>query len=591
MIRAAIITVLFGLLISELAVAAERESLVRYVGRDAGLCIEVHRAADRRRQFAKSELVRRLHESPMFQLLRTSPPFRHLQKVQRDLTKLSGRPFGELFDGVFGQSVVLAVYPRAGGEPAGVFLTQADSEKTLRDAVNLWNKAEPKNDTKRREHGGITYYKRVVPDTDGREKKPLYYLVLNDVFVLSDNEAMIHNVIRLKQRSEESRSGNTTDTLLALPQYKDALKSVRGKPLLTAYVNPRQWDSVLGAAKPTAENLVPLTAWRSSRWIMATLRIDDGAVVDLVVQLDLKALPERIQRAVERTAAKPEFLDRVPATAIFTLAGRLDVHGIREIIASLSEENQPKPVRRFRKGGLVLLGVDPMKEILPHLRDNYGFYIVGRAKNDAEPGRVPFDGLAAIGVEPAANGQNWREKLNSGLSNALQFVVTMHNLQAAEKGKPLAKRRTTSKDDVSIHWIDSIAGYQPAVALAKRYLAAASSPGLIEDFVNGTKDTRLVADPAFQRWRDRYFPDGHQIAYVNAKRLRQHLREHAPTIVKLWVREKKLKPEVAQRKLQVGLETLGLLDAAFLSATSKSGQIRITVGCVAAKSSKTSEGR
>lgn len=544
------------------AQAPPGDALRTLVGKDVGLCLEFHDLGTHRGNLRKSEFARRWRATKLFTHLKQSKPFREFGKFRAQIELLTGKPLPEFFDGLFGQSVVLAVYPSGKGEPVGVLITKASDRKTLDHALASWKRAEPK-----REARAITYRKReYIRFARKEDPKPLFLATLNDVFVLSDNEAAVQRVIRLA----ESPKG-AADSLAKSKLYAEARKSIRGKPAATGFINPRAWDAALKIDGDSASSeRIPAAIWRGCRWVMAGLRLDDGLVFDAVVQFDKERLPAASRKSFERIAGKPAFLDRVPADALIAVAGRFDPQGISNVLKTVAMGPNADDLNRMRKVAQALLGFDPVKDALPNLRPNYGFYLVGRS---AKGGRVPFDGLAAVEINKDAP----KARIETGLANVMRFLVTSFNLQAANNRQPLAAVKSRKAKALAMHWAESIATYRPAFGITERFLTFAGDPALIESFA-GKKEKRLIDDIAFKKWRGRFFADHQQIAWLNVAALRKHMETNKSFFLKKWANAEN-NPQAGE-KFSYGLEALGLIDGAFSAVHTGKARVRFTLGAL-----------
>lgn len=572
-----------ALMIPAIALAADKAGdgrLRRLVGDDVGLCIELHDLAGQHRKLRKSEFARRLHASPLFDLLRRSKPVRDLAGARSKIEELTGTPLPQFLNGLFGRSVILAVYPSRTDKPTGVLLTRTADRKTLQDALAAWHRAEPKRGVEEVPYRGQTYVRFAKKD----DSKPLYYAALGDVLALSDREAAVKKVIRLSlTEAGDGQSNSVEKSLASLKIYAEARKSLAGEPVATAFVNPRQWDAALGfTAGSTSEKRVPAVIWQSCRWMMGSLRMDDGLIFDAVVQFDPKALPAASTKSLQRLQGKPAFLDRVPADVLLAVAGRFDPIGIRNALQLAEEGDNAGDFKKMRRVSTAMMrGFDPITHLLPKLRPGYGLFIVGRS---SDGGRVPFTGLAGFEIEPPAktdDNSGWRDKLESGLSNVMQFLVTVHNVKESKRDNPqLASVKSRRRKDVSLHWVETIATYQPAFGISAGYLVFSGDPKLIEAFVAGPPK-RLIDDRRFREWRKRFFPGHQQVAWLNIALLREHLRKHETFFASKW--SKANDAEQTAGKVKTLLEALGLFDGAFSAVKTGEARVRFTLGVVTAK--------
>lgn len=538
------------------------------VGSDVGLCLEFHDLAGTRKAAIKSEPIQRLIRTNLFQFLKGTEPFRGMKKVRRDIEALTGKPLPEFFDAVVGNSVILAVYPSGTKEPAGVLISETSDPEVIKKTIANW-KRHDKQLTSTVIAFGKSRYIRL-----GREKdpRPLYYAFLNTVFVLTDREAVVRKVIKLSQSAPGGK-----DTLNAVPAYVAARKSLRGKPAATAFINPRAWDAALKIdADSASSERIPAAIWKSCRWVMGSLRIEHGAVFDVVVQFDPKSLPEESRKALKRIDGEPGMLNRIPANAIVAVAGRFDPTGLTNVMQTIGEGPNAGDLKKIRGVAKALLHFDPVTYALPRLKENYAFFIVGRSAKD---GRVPIEGLAAVELTPDKS----HDKLESGLANVLRYLVTSYNLQAAMKeDMPLATAKSRNTKAVSMHWAETLASYRPGFGIANNFLAVASDPNLIEQFAGDT-GKRLKDAAAFKAWRTRYFAEHQQIGFLNFAALRAHVKANRAYFLNKWAKPDASNAAAAGKRLDGVIEALGIVDGAFSAVHTANARLRITFGAVTNK--------
>ncbi|MFQ5730904.1 MAG: hypothetical protein ACE5KM_03000 [Planctomycetaceae bacterium] len=548
----------------------ESRQLVSLVDENVGLCIELREVSRQSKRFAKSELFRRLEASTVVQSLLRGKQYRQLQKVTRDL-KTSGTPVEQLLEGLFGDSVVLAVYPQKGRQPAGVLLTRARGRKSLDDALDLWDRLEPGSITVPLKYDGKTYHRR----RGGKSGHTLYYARLDEVFVLSDRDAMIHKVLRLQGGAKSS----TDKPLAESSRYLAARRSLAGDPVLTAFLNPRAWDDAMASQRSKDAELL-LMFWKNCRWAMAGVRLDGGFALQAVLDYDGRAMPPAWQRYVRAASQKSDLFNRMPAAALVAYAGRYDPALLRSLLAGARQQPRGSGLQQARAAAWAVAGFDIVKDLMPQLRPAAGCFVV--ARHDADENTPPFHGLIALAVAKPENGKAAvprRDRLVRGLSDVLQFLTKLYNLTQIKKDASTPQFATVKSRRIAttrITWVDRVAGFQPGFALAPQYLLFASSPDLIAGFL-AQKD-RLVDDARFRDARARFFPDDNQVLYVNAARLRRHLTKHGRSMRKLLTR---IGASPDDLPLKSAMDLLGVFDGAFLAARITESRIRITLGVTA----------
>jgi hypothetical protein len=582
-IRAFAATVLVAAAYSA-AVAADAgrsPELTALVGEDAGLCVELSGLAGHSRRFVNSEMFRRLQKLPAVRKFLQSKDFQGIQTMRKHLEKLAGRPLESLVADLFGRSVVLAVYPRRDGPPAGVLLTKTAGEKSLADAIKLIERAEPGHVAETIKYEGAEYQRRTRPAKAGRPERTLFYARLGEVFVLTDRESMIRKVVRLSRFDAKS---SPEKPLSRSPNYQAARKALRGEPVLTAFVNPRAWDAALKLPDAAAGHApLPAGLWKSCRWVVASVRLDGGVVLDAVLDYDSGQLPSLLREALERLEGSPELLDRIPKTALLAFAGRFDPAVLRSLINTFQAGDAGKTLRPIRRKAGALLRFDPVDDLLPRLKPGLVLYVV--AREAAPAGSIPVQALFAVGLSGTKPGEaDWRGQVEAGLGNAQRFATNVHNVNAAKAGgdRPARFASVKSKTDrgLRVHWIDGLADFQPAFGLTPACLVFATAPEVVRQFEAVEKPERLVDVPAFQAWRRTFFADANQILFLNAALLRAHLRRHRDAVLALRVKGGAASRQEAEQELDAALQFLGVVDGAFVAASIGKSQIRLTIGGV-----------
>eukprot|EP00913_Durusdinium_trenchii_P023425 g22003.t1 len=451
-----------------------------------------------------------------------------------------------------------------------------------------WRRAAPKDVIVELKHQGQRYYRRTASKNDGNGSnskdsgRPVYYVKLDAVFALSDNENAIRDVIARSQSADGK-------SLARSKRYLQARQSLTGTPVVTLYFNPRQWDDSMEFRKNDGPASALLQQfWKQCNSVVVGVRLDGGCVTEVVADFDPDGLPAAWSRLAAQTAGAADFLSRIPREAVLAVAGRYDPNLILAAIRLNQTGEDDKHWKAFQRYARVfLLGVDLSTELVPSLRTNGGLYVVPRATSNKAV--FPFDGLAAVEiVEATGNADNaadeFRAKLDRGLANGATVLATFYNLSQAKKENTaeqgLALVQSAKRHGTRIRWVDGIGEYRPAVALTKKYLVVASSPELIEDFVAPAKKNRLQSTTVFQRWKQRYFPNENQLVYVNIRGLHDHIRSVRPVLVGWLSGGRSASRQPAGKRLDRALDLLQVIDGAFAAAQISKSEVRLVFGGV-----------
>ena len=601
-------TVLFLAIYATASVAQADESvdrLVRLVGRDAGLCVEIPRLEETVTAFERGEFFQRLQRSRIYADWQTGDEYRHARGIVTVIENFTGKSFRQFFHDMFGRAVVVAVYPGSGPEMSAIMLTETSTREALDGVIEGWNRAEPQQ-TEVIEFAGQTYYKRTCSAKGGPGMMVLYYCKLDRTLMLTDREEWIRRSLTL------ARAARADESLLSLPAYQAARKALQGGQAARAYVNPRAWDRVLGfsdspASSSSATVATPPTglartlegAWRRCEWLALGLQVDRGIVIEAVAHYSMEGITERGRQWIRSMSGPAEFLRLAPRDALVVIAGRQALGDLLKQLAPQNEAGALDSIRQVSRG--LLLGLDPFEDVLPAFRENFGAYLVPR--KDSKQDELPLDGLFAAELPPAettiapraglapaaADGApaaattaehppTFREALDNGLNIGLNLAAAYFNMRAT--GKP-AVVRTENNGAARTRWVDSLGPYRPAYSLTSRFLVIATSPQEIRHFISreGASASRTVP-PAIEALAKRYFPQENQVIYVDTAAIRRFLVEHGQQLVQHAARVRSISPGDANEVLTHFLDVASLFDTVFAAGRIGEGSARLVIGGV-----------
>jgi hypothetical protein len=595
------------------------DSLVRLVGPEAGLCVEIPQLEETVTAFERGEFFQRLQRSKIYADWQSGAEYRHARGIVTVIENFTGKSFRQFFHDMFGRAVVVAVYAETGREMSAIMLTETSSREALDAVIEGWNRAEPQQ-TVAIEFAGQTYYKRTCSANGGPGKLVLFYCKLDRTLMLTDREEWIRRSLTL------ARSADLNESLLGLPAYQAARKSLQGREAARAYVNPRAWDSVLGfahgptsvssspvgspaarsaadattaasptnpasatsaAPQPTALTKALEGAWKRCEWLALGLQVDRGIVVEAVAHYSMDRMTDRGRQWIRSMSGPADFLRLVPHDALVVIAGRQAFGDLLKHLAPQNEAGALDSLRQVSRG--LLLGLDPFEDVLPAFRENFGAYLVPR--KDSKPDELPLDGLVAAELPPAEaiiaprtgtttpeHQPSFRDALDNGLNIALNLGAAYFNMRAT--GKP-AVVRTESSGPARTRWIDSLGPYQPAYSLTSRFLVFATSPQAVRRFL-AREASRTPGDspPAIAALAKRYFPTENQVIYVDTAAIRRFLVEHGQQLVQHAARVRSISPGAANEVLTHFLDVASLFDAVFAAGRIGEGSARLVVGGV-----------
>lgn len=142
------------------------DRLVRLVGRDAGLCVEVPHLDESLTAFEQSEFFQRLNHSRIYADWKTGIQHRKLAELAALVEKHSGKPVRQFIREVFGTAVVVAAYAEPGPKMSAILMSEAMSREGLESAIAAWNRVEP-HQIESITFSTHTYYRRTcIPSPD-----------------------------------------------------------------------------------------------------------------------------------------------------------------------------------------------------------------------------------------------------------------------------------------------------------------------------------------------------------------------------------------------------------------------------------------
>ncbi len=136
------------------------DRLVRLVGRDAGLCVEVPRLDETLTAFEQGEFFRRLEALEHLRRVEDGQQYRRVASLAAVVEKFSGKPARQFVREIFGTAVVVAAYAEPGPKMSAILMSEAISREALDAAINAWNRVEPPR-IEAVQFAGHTYYKRL----------------------------------------------------------------------------------------------------------------------------------------------------------------------------------------------------------------------------------------------------------------------------------------------------------------------------------------------------------------------------------------------------------------------------------------------
>ena len=457
-----------------LRAAAPASPLLKLVREDVGLCIQLNDLGTNVPKLLESRTAQRLKQLELYQSWRQCSECQKLDQSRTAIERLSNKPFGQFATELFGKSVVLALYPSEQGKVEGAVLTETANADVVDQVLSAWS--QKKNvDAVTLSHHGLAYQRRTKTGKKNGKSETLYYLKLERVFVLSDHESMIRRVIEL-HLAGANRPAGTDGT--PLPQsaarslydselYRKSTADLSADSLAVVYFNPRVGERALAPLRADADPGEKLLrdAWHRMESVAAGLRFDEGLIVEAVVHFK-QPNGTADQTAMDRLAGPPEFLAKVPRTAIAVAAGRVDPAAVAGALAKLMDADDREKLQNVRRisAGL-LLGKDLFDDVLPKLGPNWTAYLAPR-KNKSSPAGCPIDAVLAVQLPTETATQSaaaasdakseaavprepsLRAAIQNGLVTGMNLLAAVHNSQS--KATTAVVRSRMFRRDASI---------------------------------------------------------------------------------------------------------------------------------------------
>jgi hypothetical protein len=562
------------------------EDLFRLVEPNATACVQLSGAAENWQRLEQSEFAARLQASPFWTDAVDNPKLADLKNVQAALEAVLQRPLREAVESLFGNNVVLAAFASPAGEPDFVLLLEADNAESVEGALRAWQALDGFQPVEH-EHRGIKY--RTLAKPGRAENRNPLVAQFDRVLVVAQKAERLERVIDL-QLDESADS---------LATHEPFAKTIAARPeteVAAVYVNPRAFDSSIAyvTTNPEKPDFVRAFAWRRCRWLTLRLVLDtdqpnsggltsDELRLETIFDYDGQETPEWWNQWVGLAATQRLPLNRIPSDALLALSGQFSSDALQTLVrkALPRDEELPagvKKVHRVSQG--LLLGLDPLADVLPALGPNWLAYCVSRSV--AEANDFPVDALIALDLRPEESeaasalletGDVPRPSLQDSIDNAL---LTGLNLLAAEHNSrttgPVAVLRHKALSEGTIRWAEPVSRFRPAYAVSNNFLLLASSPELCEQFL--TNASSRSSSPSTVEPKTASEPTQYGLARSTAAR--QILKDHRDWF--LWqARRDQLSDDEGDRRLKELDSVLKLADGAEFSASLTDSKIRASV--------------
>jgi hypothetical protein len=549
------------LLAAAAAAATPRDELLRLVPENVGFCLALDDLRGHGTAFAESPFVKQFRTSVLGTKIRSAPETQKLTELDQFLQRYFDLTANQLRDDILGDALVLAYRPGPPDKPEeeeGLFLLRARDAQLLARLIERINTIQKEagdlEDVEERAYHGSTYYRRV--ERAGSN----YYYVHGPVLAFAPREGILHQLIDCDRESPRDAESFVARQFRLLGVHK---------ALAALWINPRAFDAAFQQkpAAATGAHAVALRAlaayWKGLEGIALSVVLEKDLALTLAVRARVSELPPAAQRFF-RTAAEPSALwQRFPDDAMLTIAGRVEVPALVEMLGAFLADDARRSFRMVVENTIeAILGKDIIHALLPNFGPDCGLCVL--APPAGSKSWVPHV-LGALRISPgtanvAADRAVWYAL------NALAALAVFHH-NHGQPGQLILK--STLQDKIEVNYLVNEEqfppGLQPAFALKGGYLILASAPEAIQRFgavPSGTPASDSGSVPLLK---------------LSLRGWCAFLREQREPLLAYTAARNQLSREEAGRQLDNLLMVLQLFDRVELTQHSSPGLVRFTL--------------
>jgi hypothetical protein len=553
-------------LVAAAAAATPRDELLRLVPENVGFCLVLEDLRGHGTALADSPFVRQFRTSPLGAKIRGAPETEKLTALDKFLQRYLDLTAVQLRDDILGDALVLAYRPGPPEKPEeeeGLFLLRARDAQLLVRLIERINTIQKESgdleDVEQRAYHGRTYYRRV--ERAGAN----FYYVHGPILAFAPREGILRQLIDLDHDSPQQAEPFLARQLRLLGVHKS---------LAVLWINPRAFDAALrdtASEKKTSDAAgargIALrtlsTYWTALEGIALSVSLDTDLALSLAVRAKVSELPSAAQRFF-RAAAEPSAVwQRFPEDALLTIAGRVDVPALVEMLGEFLADDARRSFRTIVANTIeAILGKDILQELLPNLGPDCGVCVL--VPPAGTKGWVPHI-LAALRVSPGAANIPADRAVWNALNAFATLAVFHHN--RGQPGQVILKSVLQDKNEVNflVNEEQFPPGLQPAFALKSGYLILASAPEAIRRFRAGPSETSAS--------RSGVVP----LLKLSLRGWCTFLREQREPLLTYTVAKNQLSREEASRHLENLLVVLELFDRVELNQHTSPGLLTLTL--------------
>ncbi len=565
-----------GLFATAIDARGDEPELADLISNEAGLTVEVREFKSLLRDIPKANWFRQLTELSFVKKWRAGPEFGKLRTAKVAIEGLVAGPLNDLAAELFGETVLLAVFPTPNGKPVAMLLSRTEQPESIERLLKAWDQAEPHEVRTLPSPVGALQRRHKLGDGD-KTGPDVFTARIGRTIAITESESLAREVL---ERSD-SGEAKAESRLSMSAAYRVGHESLPRECSIRAVVNPRAWDETI-RRDHAAEPWLPVL-WSRLNSISFGADLRNGVVLHAVVRHDANDLPDVWQRFVSSSGSDRQIAARLPAKALLAGELRLDPQLFAWLrTVDLSKQNQ-HDWRTFANVSHGLLGRDLFDEVLPHVRPNVGFAIVPREQ--LSPDSVPVDGLLTIDLDSAtakpdadSDQPSLVDSLDGALLTLWNFVGISHN--SGNPDRPALLRRREVDETHRLLWLTGLSPYQLAYGVSADNLLIASDPSLATSFWSTLPQSSLATEPFFTQVRAKHFADSQQWLFWNLRASRQFLSERRPALQQQLMHWKKLDAMKSEQQLGRLAELLSPFDAGFAMGQVSEGAVRISAGLV-----------
>jgi hypothetical protein len=547
--------------------AGPADGLLRLVPPNSGMTLAVEDLRGHFREIDNSPLLNRLRRIGAYRAWLASERFRTLDRAGRDVEAALRVPLSVIRDEIVGDAVVLSLMPGPAARPEdarGLLLALPRDRTLVEPMMKSLNEVQSRSGellgAELKTRGPVSYSVRKYKAAG----RPAEYYVLLDggVFAWSNSEEMIFGVIDRKLSGGKS--------LVDDPAFEKVRRGLPERAMASLFLNPRLLDRAMDAvarpAKPGEERLGAMLA----RYIGAvgyagvSLQWRDGLFLHTHEAIDPAKLDPWLRRWLSGPSAPVSLPGLVPESALAIASIQVNYEAALEALSELVPEDDRPRLENLRlalQG--VLLGRDPVTEVLPRLDPGALFYVESGSR---------FPLVAALGWKDQAGAPDLAAPLDNALRTMLAFYALDAKHVAAHlrvETRTIGEARVTTLTD----------GLRPRLSyrVDRGRIVLGNVPEEVARFGIGPPPSFLT------NLRARYFPEAATFVVIDLGRLVREIRNlRGPIATQLAARSKR-PVDAVDRDLGQLLALADLFWAAtFTSAAAPdASEIHRTIGLLA----------